>query len=59
MPDLFSTKASRPGQANGEFLAHLAEVIHRRQTLEWLRGKWSTEVNAEMARQNLKHWGLV
>lgn len=62
MTDLFSP-LERParvkiGQANGEFLAHLAEVATRRQTLNWLRTKWTSEVNAKMAQDNLKHWGL-
>lgn len=46
------------GRANGEFLGHLAEVAQGRKSLEWLRTKWTPEVNPTMAKANIKHWGL-
>lgn len=47
------------GQANGEFLAHIVEVVNGRRTLEWLRAKWTPEVNRDIALANLKHWHLT
>ena len=49
---------SKPGQANGEFLGHLVEVVQGRKDMAWLRTKCSDDVSLPMVLANLKHWGL-
>ena len=59
MSDLFTTaKPAKLGQANGEFLGHLVEVVQGRKDMAWLRTKYSDDVSREIVLANLKHWGL-